>query len=221
VIKWPEKDAQTGHLGNGKPPHCRPPREKTIEMRRTTKLVKSSLSLGLALGLAVGFASQTAGRQESATTTQKTKQLELSVVTDRQKYKRHGKIKITAMLTNTNYVKDIFVYRALGWGYLASLTYTITDTSGKRIQPKVLADDLTFPIPHSDTTFFVKLAPNHFLGTNYIETLDRLNLKKPGKYSIFVEYHCPISTADVDLRNFWSKEDGTLKSNVVSIEVVR
>lgn len=66
---------------------------------------------------------------------------------------------------------------------------------------------------------FVKLLPDHFLGMNYIETVDRLNLKRPGRYSILVEYHCPISHADVDLRNFWSKEDGTIKSNVVTIEV--
>lgn len=185
--------------------------------------MKLLVILGLILGSAGTFARQPARSndpQEDLVVKQKTKRLELSIATDRQKYRRHGKIRITATLTNVDYVKDVFVYRSLGWGYLSSLTYTIRDASGKRIMPTILADDLTLPIPRNDTTFFVKLEPNHFLGTNYIETLDRLNLKRPGKYSILVEYHCPISTAAVDLRNFWSKEDGTMRSNLVWIEVV-
>jgi hypothetical protein len=185
--------------------------------------MKLLLILGLILGALVPFASSTGRTKElrdSSDVTQKSKRLELSIVTDRKKYKRHGKIEITAMLKNADYIEDISVFRKLGWGYLSSLTYTIRDASGKRIRPTILADDLTLPIPRDDATFFVKLSPNHFLGTNYLEGLDRLNLRKPGKYSILVEYHCPISTADVDLRKFWSKEDGILSSNVVYIEVL-
>lgn len=187
------------------------------------KAMKLLMILGLALGTVVAFGSQAARSkepQENSVVKQKPKRLELAITTDRQKYKRHGKIRITATLTNADYVEDVFVYRSLGWGHLSSLTYTIRDASGKRIVPTILADDLPFPIPRNDTTFFVKLEPDHFLGTNYIETLDRLNLKRPGKYSIFVEYHCPISTAAVDLGNFWSKEDGTINSNIVHIEVL-
>ena len=59
------------------------------------------------------------------------------------------------------------------------------------------------------------------LGVRFIEGLDRLGIKKPGRYSILVEYHSPISTTDVDRKDFWSKEDGALRSNLVWIEVVR
>lgn len=166
------------------------------------------------------FQSQAALQKNSAVKDE-TKRLELSIVTDRQQYNRHDKLTITAMLANGEYIKDILVYGKLGWGHLSSLTYTIRDASGKPVHPTILADDLPFPIRSDDTTSFVKLHPNHFLGTNYTEMLDRLNLKRPGKYSIVVEYHCPISTAGIDLGNFWSKEDGIIKSNVVHIEVLR
>jgi hypothetical protein len=155
-----------------------------------------------------------------STPNQKVKKLELSIVTDKHKYNRHDKLKILAMLTNVDYVKDLMVYGTLGWGHLSSLTYTIRDASGKRIQPQVLADELTPPIRRNEINSFVKLRPDQFIGVRYSEDLKRLNLSKPGRYSILVEYHCPISTTEVDLLEFWSKEDGILKSNLVWIEVI-
>ena len=177
------------------------------------------MMFGLILGAAMAFQSQ-AALQGDSSVKDETKRLELSIATDRQKYNRHDKLTLTAMLVNDEYVDDIVVYSRLGWGHLASLTYTIHDASGKLVHPTVLADELTFPISKDDTTSFVKLHPNHFLGTNYTETLDRLNLKRPGKYSIVVDYHCPISSSAVHLSNFWSKEDGIIRSNTVMIEVV-
>ena len=180
--------------------------------------MKILITVGLILGAAMTLQSQTALQKDSAVKDE-TKQLEVLIVTDRQRYNRHDKLTITAMLVNGEYIKDILVYGRLGWGRLSSLTYTIRDASGKPVHPTILADDLTFPIRSDDTTSFVKLHPNHFLGTNYTETLDRLNLKRLGKYSIVVEYHCPISSSAVDMSNFWSKENGTIRSNVVHIEV--
>lgn len=150
----------------------------------------------------------------------KAKALELTVVSDRKRYKRNDKIRIDVMLTNKDYVKEIFVFGNLGWGYRASLTEIIRDAHGKRISPKIFSDDLTAPIPRNDTTQFVRLVPKHFLGTYFVEEIDQLNLIKPGKYSIMVEYHSPISISDVDQINFFSKEDGRIESNVVWIEVV-
>jgi hypothetical protein len=69
-------------------------------------------------------------------------------------------------------------------------------------------------------SLFVKLLPRHFLGTYMVEDIDQLNLAKPGKYSIVVEYHCPVGAKDVDLADFWSREDGAIRSNVIQIEVV-
>ena len=185
--------------------------------------MKLLMILGLVLGTVVVCRGETARSnepEESSAVMQRAKSLELTILADRRQYKRHSKIKITVMLTNVDYVKDVFVYRMLGWGHLSSITYTIRNASGKLIHPAALADDLPLPLDRNDETNFVKLAPDHFLGTALAEDLNQLNMNKPGKYSILVEYHCPISRGEVELNNFWSKEDGIIRSNVVHLEVL-
>jgi len=48
-----------------------------------------------------------------------------------------------------------------------------------------------------------------------------LNLTRPGKYAISVEYTSPFSAAEVEPKPFLAKENGLLRSNIVWIEVVR
>lgn len=133
--------------------------------------------------------------------------LELTISSDRKRYKQNDKIRIDVTLTNQDYVKEIFVYGTLGWGYRASLREIIRDARGKRISPKIFSDDLTPPVSRNDLTPFVKLLPRHFLGTYFVQETGQLNLSKPGRYSIVVEYHCPISATEVDLvRIFGAKK---------------
>ena len=197
------------------------PRKRNLREKKDDKAMRLLVIL-LLLATVVAFGIQVVSSKELKQTTnvEPKAHLRLSISSDKQKYKRHGKIRITATLTNADYLNDILIYGKLGWGYSASLTYTIRDVSGKRIEPNVLADDLTFPILRDDTSSFVKLLPRHFLGTYFLDDLDQLSLRKPGRYTIFVEYHSPISTKDVNLSNFWSKEDGVIRSNVVRIEVL-
>jgi len=182
------------------------------------------LVLGLILGAFLGFANYEGWaneRRESPTLNHEANPLELSLVADKRIYKRDDYLKIHAMLINTDYVNDIFVYGTLGWGYSASLTFTLRDASGREIHPQIFPDDLTPPISADDATAFVKLRPKHYLGTDLVAKLDLLNLNKPGKYSVFAEYHSPILSTEVKLNPFWGKDKGTIKSNVVWIEVVR
>jgi hypothetical protein len=79
---------------------------------------------------------------------------------------------------------------------------------------------MSMPPDPNDKSAFVKLLPDHFLGTYFRSSIRTLNLVRPGRYSMWVEYHCPISTADVELSPFWGSENGIIKSNVVSIEVL-
>ena len=185
--------------------------------------MKLPMILVLVLGNAIALAAQDTAnnmRQKPSPIEEKTKRLELSITTDRQKYKRDGKITITAVITNGEYIKDLIVFGRLGWGYYASLSLFVSDASGKPVLPKIIPDELTPPISRDDVTSFVKLPPRHFLGVNFREDLNMLSLRTPGKYSMFVKYHCPISISDVELRDFWSKEDGTLTSNVVTIQIL-
>jgi hypothetical protein len=123
------------------------------------------------------------------------------------------------MLVNSG-KKDVYVFGTMAWGYSASLLFHIRDASGREIKPLGFPDDLTRAVP-DDKSAFVKLLPDHFLGTDFFAPLDVLNLNKPGKYSIFMEYHSPISASEVELKPFFGKESGTIKSNVVYVEVLR
>lgn len=159
--------------------------------------------------------------KESPSLNQKASQLELSLVADKRTYKHDEYLRLHTMLINTDYVNDIFVYGTLGWGYSASLSFTLRDASGREIHPQIVPDDLTPPISSDDTAAFVKLRPKHYLGTDFVAKLDLLNLSKPGKYSVFATYHSPILSTEVKVNPFWGKDKGTIRSNVVWIEVVR
>jgi hypothetical protein len=158
--------------------------------------------------------------QKTSTVKQTSKRLDVSITTDRKKYRLREKLEITVKLNNPDYVKEVSVYGQLGWGYYSSLNYTIRDKTGKPVQPTVLLDDMVPPPKRDDSSLFVKLNPDHFLGTHYAERLARLGLKRPGRYSLVVQYHSPISKSAVDIVNFWSKEDGTIDSNTIYFEVL-
>ena len=183
--------------------------------------MKLLIIFGLAFGVIVTLAnrSTSAKRQnETQAVEQNANSLNVSLASNKRRYKRNERIKLQAMLVNVSN-KDIFVYGILEWGHSASFTLYIQDAKRRDVESRVFDDALTFPVQANDTSLFVKLAPQHFLGTFYKSTIPDLNITKPGKYTLFVEYHSPIPVADVQLTSFWGKEKGTIKSNVVWIEV--
>lgn len=180
------------------------------------------LVLALALGAVVSFAGEAAKAQQrkgDATIEQKAPSLDLSLVVDKRKYKLSDELKLQVMLVNPS-SKPVYVFRTLDWGPSASLTLHVHDASRKEIEPEFHADAQTYESP-DDKSAFVKLGPDHFLGANFPDSIKSLNLTRPGKYAISVEYASPFLTAEVELKPFFGKESGTLKSNVVWIEVVR
>lgn len=184
--------------------------------------MKVLLVLGLAFGIIVNLTSHAAnakGCEENAADKQKANGLQVSLIAHKRRYKRTDQLKLDVMLTNSG-KEAVYIFGTLDWGYSASFVLHIRDASGKEVEPVGFFDDLTFASP-DDKSAFVKLLPYHFLGTNFFSPLDILNLNRPGKYAIFVEYNSPFSTVDVELKPFFSKENGTLKSNVVTVEVLR
>lgn len=180
------------------------------------------LVLALAIGAIVSFASEAAIAQQKKvdiTIQQKAPGVELSLLLDKRKYKRSDELRLQVKLVNPN-SRPVYVFRTLDWGPSASLTLHVHDASGKEIEPEFWADAQTYESP-DDKSAFVKLGPDHFLGANFPDSIKSLNLTRPGKYSIFVEYTSPFSIAEVDLKPYFGKEAGPLKSNVVWIEVVR
>lgn len=143
--------------------------------------------------------------------------LELSLISERRIYHRGDEFRLRVMLRNPS-EKDVYIFGTLDWGYSASLMFHVRDSKGKEIVPREVPD--TPPVaPPVDKSAYVKLRPDHFLGTSYFAPLKVVNLTKPGKYSIFAEYRCPFAHADVPVSPFWGHEDGIVKSNVVYVEV--
>jgi hypothetical protein len=183
--------------------------------------MKEVLILGLAFAAIVNFGSHTGAkeRNDSATVEQKASSLELTLVSPKSSYKRSDQFKLQAMLRNSS-EDDLYVFGTLEWGYSASLMFHIRDASGKEVEPIFIPD----PPPHAppdDKSDFVKLRPDTFIGTTYFAPLKLMNFKRPGKYSIFVEYWCPFPSRDVTVSPFWGSEKGKLRSNVVSINVIQ
>jgi hypothetical protein len=184
--------------------------------------MKVILILGLVLGFVVSLTSQAAGAKKheaSVTNNQNVSGLEVSVISRKSRYKVTDQIQLDVMLSNSG-KEAVYIFGTLDWGYSASFVLHISDASGKDVQPRGFFDDPTFTSP-DDKSAFVKLLPHHFLGTNFFSPLDVLNLDRPGRYAIYVEYQSPFSATDVQLHPFWGKENGRIKSKVVNVEIVR
>jgi len=178
------------------------------------------LAFGVRLLTLVSFSIQTASSNEFATPAQNATGLKLSVVADKHSYKQNDEIILDVKLINTNGVQDVFVYGTLEFGLRASLTLFLHDANGKDVPSRFFPDAWELPPDRNDKTAFVKLLPDHFLGTFSRLSIQTLGIKKPGKYILWAEYHCPVSVANVEVSPFWSKESGTIKSNVVQINVL-
>lgn len=144
--------------------------------------------------------------------------LKISLLSSKVKYRRSEKIKLHVMLNNIT-SKNIYLLSSLGWGYNASLLLYVRDAAGKEIDPDGFPDDQIFVDPLDDSTF-VKLPPRQFIGTNLESDLNFLNLNKPGKYSIYVEYFCKLPSSKVKQKPFWGQENGTIFSNLVWVEII-
>jgi len=166
--------------------------------------------------------SQAAGvkkHEASVTDNQNVRGLEVSIISRKSRYKVTDQIQLDVMLSNSG-KETVDVFGTLDWGYSASFVLHIRDASGKEVKPRGFFDDPTFTSP-DDKSAFVKLLPHHFLGTNFFSPLDVLNIDRPGRYAIYVEYQSPFSATDVQINPFWGKENGRIKSNVVNVDIVR
>jgi hypothetical protein len=184
-------------------------------------MMKVLILSGLLLAGILFFANRTDGLKKSDVhkeVGQTESALRVVVIAPKRRYRSRDKIMLPVMLLNSG-KEDIYVFGTLGWGYSSSFILQVRDALGREIQPAGSPDDQTH-FSRNDNTVFVKLLPNHFLGTNFFAPLTILNLDRPGRYTLWVEYHCPISTADVGVKPFWGKESGTIKSNVIQIEVL-
>jgi len=156
---------------------------------------------------------------QSAVVKEKRPQLVVELISDKAVYRSKEDISLKVMITNDGLVDDLFIYGELGFGYAASLTLFRRDAKGREVPTRFIDDSRGNPPNLSDPNTFVKLCPGHFLGISYESSIYNLNLDRPGKYRLWVEYHSPIAKSEVKSASFWSSEDGNVRSNVLEIVV--
>jgi len=182
-----------------------------------TKLGYIVITLATVIAFAIPVCPLTADQNLSGSVKQT--DLELILLVPKRTYKSHEQLKFQVMLRNASET-DLYIWGTLGWGYSSSLMFQLRDSAGKDIKPGLIPDSPP-QRPQEDKSYYVKLQPDNFLGTSYFAPLPLMNLSKPGRYSIFVEYWCPFQSEEVPVRPFWGTERGKIRSNVLSIEVVR
>lgn len=183
-----------------------------------------TLHVALVVVLSVSLPRPVVGSKELrpfAAVKQEATELEVSLGADKRVYKSGDRIKLDVKLTNTNAVKDIFVYGTLQFGLSGSLMLFRRDAKGHEVPTRFIDTGSELPPKSNDTPAFVKLRPFHFLGTPYKSTIYMLHLEKPGRYKLWVEYRSPIPSSEVEVKPFFGQEMGIIKSNVVWITVVR
>ena len=100
-----------------------------------------ALLVVLVFGSLVSFASQAARIQELQETVAvklKVPDLGVSLAADKRRYSRREQIKLEVKLTNTDAVKDIFVYGTLELGHRGSFTLYLRDAKGKEVPPRII-----------------------------------------------------------------------------------
>jgi hypothetical protein len=145
--------------------------------------------------------------------------IKIELLVDRAIYHRKDDVSLKIIILNDSGLHDAFIFGELGFGVRASFTLFRRDARGKEVPTRFFDDFHADVSDLNDTSSFVRLRPGHFLGINYENSIYNLNLDKPGKYRLWVEYHSPIPASAVAVRPFWGTENGPIRSNVVEIQV--
>jgi hypothetical protein len=174
-------------------------------------------ALALLVSFGVANHSTATPQRDKRTGEQNVSGLTLSLALDKRRYKRGDEVRLQVMLINPT-SRSVYVFRTLEWGPSASLSLRLRNAAGKEIEPEFFPDAQTYESP-ADKSAFLKLGPDHFLGAYFPASIKFLNFTRPGKYAISAEYDSPFSAAEVELKPFFGKENGIIRSNVVWIEV--
>src|SRR5580704_3465696 len=173
------------------------------------------LVVGLSLGAVWGQSSASSAKVRGMTS--EGSPLEVTLKTDRDSYKLGSEITLQVLLTNKS-ESPMYIYGTLDWGQSASLSLWLKDAvSGKDVPEEFIADAL--PPPPGSKDEFVKLLPEPVYGVVLRSRLAQLNVQKSGTYELVSEYHSQIPSRMNFGLPIWSRENGTVPSNRVTIAV--
>src|SRR6185295_6778061 len=105
--------------------------------------MKISVVLGLTICAVVSIARQVARNQklqEDVAVKAKSPALAVSLVTDKRRYKGNDRIRLQVKLTNTDAVRETFVYGTLELGHRGSFTLFRRDAKGKEVPARVILE---------------------------------------------------------------------------------
>ncbi len=138
------------------------------------------------------------------------------ISTDSQRYRMSDNVKLTVLIRNDSNV-PLWIYKRLEWGTRASLSLWVQDAvSNEPVPQTIIFDAMTLP-PSRES--FAPLPQHHSFTREQEFTMKQLNIAKPGRYRIVVNYHSPIPQEFGDGLHIWSKEMGEIASDPIEISV--
>jgi uncharacterized protein YcfL len=180
--------------------------------RRIRKPVVLVMSLAC-LCVMEGIAQRSTKRNEVVDQTS----LRLVVTSSTVRLAQSDPLNLEVKLVNVGSEK-VSIFGRLLWGYAGGLTIHVSDESGRPVEAEQHDDDMVSPSLLGNPDSYVVLLPDHFLGVDRKDSPRNL-FRKPGSYSLFIEYLSPIPERYSKTPNFWGREKGVVRSAPIHIQV--
>lgn len=186
---------------------------RTAGLGRAGVLLASLMALLITEGVA----------QQAAPTMNETPQhvapLRLVVSSSNERIRQNESFVLEVKLVNTS-SEDVSVFGQLLWGHAGGLTVHVSDQNGQPVDAEQHDDDVLIPSVLGNPEAYVVLLPNHLLGIERKDSPKNL-FRKPGLYSLFVEYQSPVPARYAKTPNFWGRENGSIRSGAIHIQVIK
>lgn len=144
-------------------------------------------------------------------------EVKLSERAHRSSYRLKDSIALDIQISNSG-DEPLGVFAKLGMGYQGGIILHVLDATGAEVHTPVLEHDFLDDRAIADPGNYFLLQPRHFFGTTQEFAVNEL-VRKPGHYSLLVEYHCPVDSRAAKVRNFWGIERRSIVSSRVPLDV--
>jgi hypothetical protein len=105
----------------------------------------------------------------------------------------------------------------LDWGESASFSIWFKDAATQEYLPQTPGSPPSPPATSKES--FVNLDPDYIYGTVFYEKLRNVGVEKSGEFLIVGEYHSPVPSNMSFGLPIWSRDMGSVRSNIVRINV--
>ena len=145
--------------------------------------------------------------------------LQLIIASSKERLRQNESFVLEVKLVNKSGEK-VSVFGQLLWGHAGGLTVHVSDQSGQPVDAEEHDDDMLVPSALGNPEAYVVLLPDHLLGIERKDSPKNL-FRKPGSYSLFVEYQSPVPARYAKTPNFWGRENGSIRSATIHVQVTK